>query len=221
MKTKLLIAVAALVVGPSLATYAVNINYGGLTWSEVSPDVVLHSVTGSGTVADPFFLTETVSGPDVTISIAGMGSNFGQLGGTTHVANFRLTKYILNATAGPWTFYDNELQEILGTASTDGDGLAFGQGGGAIRTPVGNPLSTAVEIDTWRDYINFSGGTVDVGEYLTVTYTISDNSPDGQFYLRQRPNIDYQENPVPDAGTTVSLLGLALASLGVLRRKMA
>ncbi len=193
----------------------------GLTFAAASGSVALISLTGSGTLADPYVLTEKVSSPDVIISISGLDTwGHGNLSGSGHSAGFVLRKVITNDTGSNWTFYDNELQQTLGIPSTDGDGLSFAQGSSSVRPFTGDLLPVVTEIDLPRDYVNFSGGTVLPGQVLTLTYTITDNSPNSIFYLRQRPNITHEGNPVPEEGATLALLGLALLGIGGLRRRL-
>jgi hypothetical protein len=122
---------------------------------------------------------------------------------------------ILNDTGADWTYYDNELQEVLGTPSPGADGLSFAQGSSGNR-----PFSSSVwpnvdEVVDVRDYVNFSGATVADGETVWIQYAITDNSPIETVYLRQRPN--YRPG-VPEGGAAVAFALTVLGMLSYARR---
>ena len=118
------------------------------------------------------------------------------------------TKTVLNTTGVPWTSFELELQEILGTPSGHGDGLSFAQNLGLTFTS--NAFSTMTQIMTTRDYVNFSDGTVAPGSSVTFIFAVTDNSPQSVFYLAQTPN--RQDVPVPEPAS-LALLGVGLLIL--------
>jgi hypothetical protein len=127
-----------------------------------------------------------------------------------------ITKTVLNNTGVVWTSFELELQEILGTASGEGDGLSFAQGQGLPFSS--NQFGTITRIDTTRDYLNFSNGDVQPGESVTFSFAVSDNSPTTPIFLLQTPNrVDAPS--APDAGSTAVLFLLGIAGLAGLRRK--
>jgi hypothetical protein len=126
-----------------------------------------------------------------------------------------ITKTVLNNTGETWTSFEMELQQILGTASGDGDGLSFAQGAGLVFTS--NVFSTITRQDITRDYLNFSGGSVASGASVSFTFAVTDNSPQTPVFLLQTPN---RSDRVPDSGSTAVLLLLGVAGLVGFRRKL-
>ena len=112
---------------PALAI-AGPVTTGGLTFTEQTGAFVFTGATGTGTAADPIKLYETVSGLDVTMSITGFNT-IGDPSAGPFTAGIYIQKYITNTTGQSWSFYDLELQQTLGVASGEGDGLSLGKVG--------------------------------------------------------------------------------------------
>jgi hypothetical protein len=204
--TKLLTAFAVLSLFAWTSSEA-SVSTAGLTFSEETGAFTLLSASGTGSAADPIILTEEVTGLDVTMSIRGLTEAFGNPAATGHLTGFYLRKIVKNLTGQAWDFYDHELQEVLGIASTDGDGLSFADGAGLVFSS--DKFSIVDQITDVRDFINFSGGSVADGETVTFNYVITDNSPISPFYLRQRPNFR-PGGVIPEPASVVawSILGL-------------
>jgi hypothetical protein len=195
--------------------WAAPVSTAGLTFSEVTGDVTLISASGTGSAADPIVLTEIVSGLDVTISIQGLSPAFGNPALTGHATGFRLRKVVTNNTGQTWNFFDFELQETLGVASAEGDGLSFAQGAPVVRPFTSDRFGTVDEVTDVRDFVNFSGGSVLNGQTVTFNLAITDNTPISPFFLRQRPNFapgGGGDILVPEP-TSLTLCGLGLAGL--------
>ena len=139
-----------------------------------------------GSAANPWALNNTFTAVSVGILA------FSDVDGTplaNAVAPFASGSWfsgnVTNNSGVAWTSFELELQETLGTASGEGDGLSFAQGAGLTYTS--SEFGTFTRIDTARDYLNFSGGTVLPGQSVTFRFAVSDNSPHA-FFLAATPN---------------------------------
>jgi len=188
---------------PSFAT-SVSVQSGGVT-------IISSDLSSAGTQASPWLINESMTNAG-TLQFDGF---LAQPTGTgTHESGSWFTKTIINNTGTAWTSFELELQWILGTPSTEGDGLSFAQGAGL--TFSSDKFADYSRIDIERDYVNFNKGFVDVGQTLTLNFAITDNSPESPFWLLQTPN--KVDAPVPEPSTFI-LFGAGLGGLALWRKR--
>ena len=136
-----------------------------------------YDFTKAGTLADPWLLSENFTGiGPLVINLSNLQTH--PVGpqndtGSGHSYGKWFSKTVTNNTASAWTSFDLELQSVLGTPSTDGDGLSFAQGAGFAFTS--DKFTTVHSIEDVRDFLNFDGGSVGIGESVTFSFAITDN----------------------------------------------
>jgi hypothetical protein len=98
-----------------------------------------------------------------------------------------LNKVVTNKTPRAWTRFALELREVLATYSPYGDGLSFGQASTSGRPYVSPQFAASSEIEEPYDQLEFTGGRIQPGASVSMTFVISDASPEAIFYLLQQP----------------------------------
>jgi len=169
----------------------------GITFSDELGGFEITGVSGSGTKSDPFVVRENIDtvSTDVVLVIKDIDPNIGNLVGTHHAFAFVLTKVVTNKTPRAWTRFALELREVLETYSPYGDGLSFGQASTAGRPYVSREFTTSNETEEPYDQLEFTGGRIEPGASATMTFVISDASPEAIFYLLQQPGQVIAEIP--------------------------
>ena len=192
------IVVAGLLAGPASAQ---PMTIDRVTFSDAYGGFRIDSVSGSGTLADPFVVVEEISGPtSAVLIIEGIDEAFGNRVGTLHHTGFALRKIVHNNTAFIWTFIEFELQQVLGMSSDYLDGLSFGQGSTAGKPFTSNQFDDFMERDEPIDSIVFDGGYLRPGQSAVFDIIITDTTPIPMFFLVQQPNRPTVELSIGDAG---------------------
>lgn len=167
---------------------AETLSSAGISFSDQLGGFRILSVTGSGSLDDPFVVTEEITGPqEAILVITGFNAAFGNRVGTHHLTGFALKKIVINRTADVWNLFEMELRETLDHQSPYGDGLSFGQA-----SQVGRPFTSSVfgynnEVEEPYDSVAFRDGTVRPGEAVSFSLIVTDTSPVSPFMLLQQP----------------------------------
>jgi hypothetical protein len=160
----------------------------GITFSDELGNFKLVSVTGKGSIDDPFVVKEEITGPnDPVLVIKGFTRDFGNRVGTQHTAAFAMEKVVVNKTGRSWQGFQVELREIENRPSTYEDGLSFGQASIVADQYVQSSLPHSQRLDEPEDSLGFGGDSILPGAEATFRFIISDMSPIYRFFLVQRP----------------------------------
>jgi hypothetical protein len=160
----------------------------GVTFSDELGGFRILGVSGGGTTTDPFVVHEEIfAADDVVLVVKDIDPDFGNKVGSHHAFGFVLTKVVTNRTPRAWTRFGHELREVLDSYSPYGDGLSFGQASQMGRPYASTGFTLSSEIQEPYDSLEFSGGRVDVGDSASMTFVISDASPEALFFLLQQP----------------------------------
>jgi hypothetical protein len=181
-------ASAAPAMGAASAAQADPITVEGLTFSDELGNFRLVSVTGKGTLDDPFVVKEEITGPnDPILVIKNFSHDFGNRVGTQHTAAFAMEKIVTNKTTKTWQGFQVELREIQNRPSTYEDGLSFGQASQLADDYVQSSMPNAQRLDEPEDSLGFGGDDIPPGGQATFRFIISDMSPVYRFFVVQRP----------------------------------
>jgi hypothetical protein len=181
-----LIAAAGVIAG---SAFAEPMTTGGLTFSDEYGGFRIASVSGSGTLADPFVVVEEITGPtSAVLIIEGLSPDFGNRVGTLHHTGFALRKIVHNSTPFIWSFMEFELQQDFGVSSDYLDGLSFGQGSTTGKPFKSDQFNDFLERDEPTDSIIFDGGYLRPGQSAVFDIIITDTTPIPVFFLVQQPN---------------------------------
>lgn len=169
---------------PGLAT---EITQEGLTFSDEEGGFTLMSVTGSGSLDDPYVVIEEVVGPRQAILVIRGLKRVGNRIGTHHIAGVAVNKVVVNRGADVWQNYQMELRELTTRHSPYEDGLSFAQNTLIAGAFTASSFNNLQRFDEPQDTLGFSGGTVAPGESARFSFLITDMSPVEKFYLFQEP----------------------------------
>ncbi|MEZ5832989.1 MAG: hypothetical protein R3D05_17585 [Dongiaceae bacterium] len=169
------------------AAFAGEITQEGLTFSDEEGGFTLKSVSGRGTLDDPYVVTEDVEGPRQAVLVIRGLKRVGNRIGTHHIAGVAVTKIVFNRSKDVWQNFQLELREILTRHSPYEDGLSFAQNTLISGAFTSSSFPNLQRYDEPQDTLGFSGKSVAPGEAATFTFLITDMSPVEKFYLIQQP----------------------------------
>jgi hypothetical protein len=179
--------------------------------------VTLDSST-AGTNGDPWLMTESVGAvAPVVVRLDNPDTN--PVGpdnstGSGHAFGKWFSKTVTNNTSDVWTSFDLELQSELGVPSVDGDGLSFAQGASLVVSS--DKFSNVHRVEDVRDFLNFDGGSVGIGESVTFLFAITDNGDRNTFWLSETANRVVGNVPEPE---TYALMLAGLGAMGWMARR--
>ena len=184
-----LFAFAWVIVAVTPLALAEPITVKGLTFSDEMGGLRLLAAWGSGSLEDPLTVVEEITDMSGAVLIVrGVGPQTGNPIPTNHPAGFALRKIVTNRTQQTWTFFDIELQKVMGTPSDIYDGLSFGQDALAGRPFTSNRFARSVSQDEPRDSISFFDGVVEPGETVSLNFIVTATGFVPELIILQRPN---------------------------------
>jgi hypothetical protein len=182
------LALTVLLLVAATAAVADPVTVEGITFSDELGSFHLVSVTGKGSLDDPFVVREEITGPkDPVLVIKDFSARFGNRVGTQHTAAFAMVKIVVNKTSKTWQGFQVELREIETRPSTYEDGLSFGQASDIADQYVHSSMPNSQRLDEPEDSLGFGGASIPPGGEATFRFIVSDMSPAYRFYLVQRP----------------------------------
>lgn len=185
---------------------AAPLSSNGITFSDEFGGFTIESVTGSGSMQDPFVVVEEITGPlEAVLIIRGLTAEFGNRVGTHHLTGFALKKIVTNRTTDIWNLFEMELRETLAHQSPYGDGLSFGQASTIGRPFTSSTFAANNEIDEPYDSVSFQDGSVRPGETVSFDLIVTDTSPVPTFLLLQQPSRIVASVPAPRRALTAAL----------------
>jgi len=166
---------------------------GPYSFSDELGGFTIESVSGTGTLSDPYFIRQTLYSASPVTMVIRAERPIRPFDAGSYFANGILHMRIeaRNASNFGWIEFEFELQEILHQPSVFGDGLSFDQ-----RTEDKETISSDRFAKFRRDFepydrLLFRDGKVDPGETVGFSFLITDYTPRTQFYLVLDPRIPF------------------------------
>lgn len=169
------------------AALGVEITQEGLSFSDEGGGFTLLSVSGRGSLDDPYVIVEDVTGPRQAILVIRGLKRVGNRIGTHHIGGIAVTKIVFNRSKDLWQNYQMELREIETRHSPYEDGLSFAQNTLISGAFTASTFPNLQRYDEPQDTLGFSGKSVPPGESAEFSFLITDMSPVERFYLFQEP----------------------------------
>ncbi len=170
--------------GPALGG---EITQDGLSFSDEGGGFTLKSVTGRGSLDDPYVIIEEVIGPRQAVLIIRGLKRVGNRIGSHHIAGIAVSKIVINRSEDVWQNYQMELREVPTRHSPYEDGLSFAQNTLLAGAFTASTFPDLQRYDEPQDTLGFSGKSVPPGDSAQFSFLITDMSPVEKFYLYQQP----------------------------------
>jgi len=159
----------------------------GITFSDESGGFTILSVTGTGSLVDPFVVVEEVTGSASMLVIRCLNVNFGNRLGTRGPMGMALVKVVINRSGTSWHRYRIEARSAPPRRSPDQDGLSLGQGWSGRPPMVSSVFQRFRVIERPYDAVHFDGGLVTVGQMVSFALFLTDSIPKSEIFLLQVP----------------------------------
>ena len=177
---------------------AETLESGAYSFSDELGGFRLISASGTGSRKDPVVVVEEYFGPGpavLTIRRLKRKREDWSVVPQLIPASLYLKKSVINRSRRNWVGFDLELQEILRTPSSYGDGLSFDQTSKQRSRVSSNQFSLGERTFEPSDMVRFFEGSVVPGAAADFIMLITDNSPIDTFYLVQRPHLAMSAAP--------------------------
>jgi hypothetical protein len=172
---------------------AAELSAGHYTFSDKLGGFRLLSATGVGTADDPIIVVEEVDDPaPITLVVR---RQIGSLQGRSGIATLTLEKVVINRSRRVWAGFEIELQEVFKRPSGYSDGLSFNQIGPREPDVRSDSFGENKRLFEPSDRIRFESGFVDPEATARFRMTITDPTPDVEFYIIQDPKLLLSSRP--------------------------
>ena len=184
---KILALIASLMALPATAA---PVTIDGIAFSDERGDFTIRSVTGAGSLADPFVVVEEVRGSEATLVIRFLDERFGNRIGTRDPMGMTLIKVVINHSGATWYGYRLEPRRTPIDPSPEGDGLSLAQGWSQRPPIVSTRFRAARVIDRLYDAINLYDGRVEDNQSVSINLILTDIVRKPEIFLLQVPLLD-------------------------------
>lgn len=164
-----------------------EVSAGQYTFSDRLGGFRLLSASGLGTPDNPIVVVEEVDeAAPITLVVR---RQIGFMRGRSGIATLTLEKVVINRSRRVWAGFEIELQEVFKRPSSYTDGLSFNQIGPREPDVRSNSFAENKRLFEPRDRIRFERGFVDPEATARFRMTITDPTPDMEFYIIQDPKL--------------------------------
>jgi len=186
--SSILVASFGLLAGSPGPAWPAELRAGHYSFSDELGGFQLLSATGTGAPNDPIVLVEEIEeAAPITLVIRRHGpSRFARREG---FGTLTIEKVVVNRSERVWAGFEIELQEILKRPSVYTDGLSFNQLAAKIPDVSSDAFADTNRLFEPYDRIRFESGFVDPDATARFKITITDPTPDLEFYVVQDPKL--------------------------------